>query len=166
MAYVMTVDGDMHVQGKVTCNGIVLPADSVGDAAIPTGANVQAAKLEQRPKITYSQESATTAVAETRVIHVVHGATGTLRAFRAGSVVANIGGATITVDLKKNGSSILTLPITLDNTKTARQIVTAAIASAGLVVNDVLEISIAVSAGGGTIGKGVFAEVVLDEKPQ
>lgn len=164
MAYVATIDGDIHINGKLTCNSIKLPVDTIADENVPGAANIAATKLEQRHRITYSQESATTVVTETRTVHVVHGATGTLRAFRAGSITANVGAATITADIKKNGVSVLTAVITLNNGHVARQVVAGAFSSTALVAGDVLEVTIVATAGGGTLGKGVFAEVVLDEK--
>lgn len=164
--YVMTIEGSIHVKGSITCGEqIVLPPGTVTDSAVAAGP-VAATKTEQRQRLTYSQESATTTVSESKTIHVVHGATGTIQGFRAGSIVANIGAATITVDLKKNGTTVLTAPIPLNNTHAARQVVVGAISGGGAVVaGDVLEVTVVATAGGGTIGKGVFAEVIVDEKP-
>lgn len=164
--YVLTVEGSLHVVGDITSGGkIVLPAGSVTSASVEPAAEIEATKTEQRQRLTYSQESATTTVSETKTIHVVYGTTGTLRGFRAGSIVANVGAATITVDLKKNGVSMLSAVITLNNSHTARQVVAAALASSALVAGDVLEITVVATAGGGTLGKGVFAEAIVDELP-
>jgi hypothetical protein len=77
--------------------------------------------------------------------------------FKAGSVTACVGAATITVDLKKNGVSVLTATIVLDNANTARVVEAATITTTAAVAGDVFEVSVAVAAGGGTIGSGVFA---------
>ena len=100
---------------------------------------------------------------ESAQIHVVVGATGTLQKFSGGSVVANTGAATITVDLHKNGASILTAAIVLDNGDAAYAVVEGVISSSSVVADDVLEVVITVNAGGGTLGKGVFASLDLYE---
>ena len=57
------------------------------------------------------------------IAHVVVGATGTLRYFAAGNVSPLTGAATIAVDLKKNGTTVLTGTITLDSGDAAYAVV-------------------------------------------
>lgn len=134
----------------------------VTDVDIAAGAGLSASKLGHQHVAAYSQPN-TTATTETRTLHVVHGLTGTVLAFKAGSIVPCVGGATITVDLKKNGSSILSSVITLNAASVARVVQAATISSAGLAVGDWLEIVITATTGGGTIGTGFFCEAVLAE---
>ena len=141
---------------------IILPGGCVGNNQIAAGAAIDAGKLTHQPRVGYSQESATTAAADTRVIAIARAA-GTLKGFSAGSVVANIGDSTFTVDLLKNGVSILTAPITIDSGDAAYALVAGAIDTVGVVADDVLEVAVTVSAGTGTLGLGVFAELLLDE---
>ncbi len=58
---------------------------------------------------------------------------------------------------------MLTAVITLNSSNTVYVAVAAALASSALVVGDVLEAVIVATAGGGTIGSGVFCEAVFVE---
>jgi hypothetical protein len=75
--------------------------------------------------------------------------------------------ATVTVDLKVNGTSILTSVITIDNTVAAYGSVAATLAAgaATLVAGNVLTIVITATAGGGTLPTGFFCETVVWEDP-
>ncbi len=161
-----TLNHDVHVNGTLSAKTVSLPAGCVGNAAIAAGAGIDASKQEHQHEKTYAQASGSVSATERKVIHVVYGATATILAFRAGSKTACAGAATITVDLLKNGVSILTAVITLDNANTAYIVESAAVLTPGLVAGDVLEVNITATAGGGTIGNGVFAQVVLEEDAQ
>src|SRR5687767_4181806 len=97
------IEGSLYVDGEFAARTMNIPASAVDNAAVEAAAGIEAEKLEHQHRARFSNESATTAVSGSWPIHVVHGATSTLVKFMAGSVVANIGAATITVDLKKNG---------------------------------------------------------------
>ncbi len=150
-------------RGQVIFLNIVLPSDCIGNAQVKSSDPIAADKLQHQHRAVYAQESATPAADEARVIHVVKGAAGTLKTFKAGSVVANIGAATVTVDLKKNGVSVLTAPISLDSGDAAYALVEGTISSAAVAAGDVLEVVIDGTAGGGTLAKGVFCSLDLWE---
>jgi hypothetical protein len=157
--------GDTHCTGTLTCVGFVPPANSITDAAVPAGAGVKYTKVEQRPRGIYRQPN-TAAVAETVVAAVITGATGAVVNFKAGCIGPCVGADTITVDLKKNGASILTAAISLTNAQAAYAQVAAAIASAGLVAGDVLTVVVTPNHSTGTLGTGVFAVLDYREDPQ
>lgn len=157
--------GDLHVAGHLSSQTAGLPAGSVLDEHVGGSAAIAGTKTLGRLRQRYAQESATTAAAESRVLHVAHAA-GTVVAFKAGCVVANLTGATVTFDLLKNGMTILTAAVQVNDTHAAREVVPGTIATPGIVAGDVLETVITVAAGGGTLGKGAFCLVVLDEAPQ
>ena len=159
------IDDDLTVGGTLTAKNVNHPAGSVTNAAVAAAAGLAASKLEHQHQPCYAQESDTTAAAEDFVIHVIRGATGRMMAFSAACVVANIGAAVVTVDLHKNGSSMLTAAITIDSGDAAYAIVAGTIdpAKEDLVVDDVLEVVVTVAAGGGTLGKGAFAQAVIVE---
>jgi len=165
MALAANFQGDVYITGGLTPTTFNPPAGCINDNAVVAGAAIDAAKLQHQHEKAYAQESATTAVSEARVVHVVQGATATLVAFKAGCVVANVGAATVTVNLKKNGTTVLTAVVTLDNSQAAYAVVAAAgFTSTSLVAGDVLEVVFTAAASGGTLGKGAFAQVVLREK--
>lgn len=133
-----------------------------GTVNMPSTFELPAASVVQRYRQSYSQANAT-ATTETRVIHVARGATGTVKSFRAGSIVANIGAATVTIDLKKNNVSVLSAVITLDSGNTARVPEAGTITSAAYSVDDWFEIVITATAGGGTLATGLYVEAEFEE---
>jgi hypothetical protein len=70
----------------------------------------------------------------------------------------------VTVDLRKNGTTVLSAVITLNNANTARVAVAGALSVTTLVAGDVLEV-VTATAGGGTLATGVFAIVTVNEMP-
>jgi hypothetical protein len=145
----------------------VTPSDgSVVNASVANSAGILATKLQQQYTKLYAQASATTASTITIPIHLVRGATCTLDSIKAGSVVANVGAATVTIDLKKNGTTVLSAVITLDNANTARVPEAGTITTAGGVADDLYELVITATAGGGTLATGLFVQVVINEDPR
>lgn len=161
-----TLNHDVYVNGNLGAKTFSPPAGCIGNAAIAAGAGLAATKLQHQHEITYGQPGGAISFTERKVIHVIKGATGNVLNFRAGIRTACVGAATITFDLQKNGSSILTAVITVDNTKTAYQLTEAAIATPAVVQGDVLEAVIVATAGGGTLGDGGFCDLVLTEDAQ
>jgi hypothetical protein len=161
------VGTDLHVAGTLTAQSITLPALAVNNAAVAVGSAgnyLSASKLEHRHMPCYSQEAATDAAADNKVVHVCRGA-GTLTRFAAGSVVAATGTGTATVDLRKNGTTVLSAPVVLDSANAAyTPETTVSFTSTALAAGDVL--SIVVSAVSGTAkAKGLYAQVELSEEP-
>jgi hypothetical protein len=155
---------NLHVQGHFSAYSMSLPTSSVTDDKVSASADISASKLEHQHQLVLAQAHGVAASDERRVIHVVKGATGTVVSFRAGVVVANIGNSTITVDLRKNGTTILTSVITLDSTNVIYVPESAAgFTSTALVANDVLEVIFDATVGTGTLGQGAFADLVLRE---
>jgi hypothetical protein len=159
----LVVPTDCVIQGGLSANTMAIPAGTVTNAMVNASAAIAASKLQQPVRKTYAQESATNAAAESRTLHLVVGATATIVAFSAGAIVAALTTATATVDLKKNGSSVLSAPISLSNSQTNRQAVAGAVLSTALVVGDVLEAVFTATASGGTLAKGLYCELKLYE---
>jgi hypothetical protein len=128
-------------------------------------AGVQQTKLQHQNRGNLDQPN-TTATTETKVVATIYGATGTILSFKAGSIAPCSGAATITLDLKKNGTTVLASVITLDNANAARVAEAGTLSVVSLVAGDVLEIVVTATAGGGTIGTGLFAEVRWAEDAQ
>lgn len=160
------IEGDTYINGNIGASSMTIPSGSVTNAAVQSLAGIQAEKLENQNKIVLSQGSATTAAAETKPVFVITGATADIVSIKAGSVVANIGDSVCTVDLKKNGTTVLSAPITLDNGDAAYALVAGTVSSASLVQDDVVEIVVTATIGTGTLATGLFAVVVLHELSQ
>lgn len=157
-------DDDYNFAGRVMFGGTVgLPANSVGDLQINPSAPLHVTKTQKRYLIVHSQPHGVPAVSERRVRHRSFAA-GLMLAIYAGVVVPSTGDATITVDLLRNGVTILTAPIVLGSTVAAYNSVAGAlIASPVFVSGAVFETVITVSAGTGVLGQGVYVSVNLSE---
>jgi hypothetical protein len=155
---------DLYVDGNLQGKTLTPSAGCVSNNHVSASAAIAATKLEHQYIISFAQAN-TTAAAETRVVHVARGTTGDILDVRAGSIGVCTGNATITVDVKKNGTSVLTNAITLDSGNAARvpEAGTLDGAQDELEADDVLEVVIAVNAGTGALGTGVFAAITLRE---
>ena len=156
--------GDVVVTGRLIPQSFTAPADSVGDAAIPALAAIDADKLEHRYACVYSQVATADAAVDRKIVHVVDGDTGTIESFAAGSRVVAGATTTVVVDLLKNGTTVLSGTITLDDTNTNYVLEDApGFASTALVQGDVLEVRV-VSVTGTNEPVGLFARLVVTER--
>ncbi len=162
MATAQQIDGDVVIRGSLTVTGTQTQPVGLTNSNIASGAAISATKLEHQYSQTYAQANVT-AVAETKAVHVTYGTTGVILKFKAGSIAACAGDSTVTVDLKKNGTTVLTSPITLNSSSVARVAQSASPSVTALAVGDLLEVVVAISAGTGTLATGVFASVELTE---
>lgn len=161
-----TIEGDFHVAGTLTMGGVTLPDSSITNLKVQAAAAIDPTKIVQRYRRAWAQAtSAVTVATLNQVIAVITGATGTLRIFEAGAVVPHVGDSVCTVDLKKNGTTVLSSPITLNSGQSARQLVAAAISTTVIAVDDVLEVVTVATIGTGTLALGVFGILSFDEDP-
>lgn len=153
------IQNDTQFNGAVTFpGGVSFPNASIFDAQIAAFAAIAASKLMHLVNQVVAQGSTTTAASETRVIFVAK-APGTLQSFVAGAVVVALTTDTCTVDLKKNGSSVLSAPISLTSSQAARQLVAATITTAGYTTGDVFEWVVTPTHSSGTLATGIFASL-------
>lgn len=159
-----TIQGDTSINGNISANSMTPIANSVTNASVQVGAAVDGAKLGSILRKMYSQPNVA-ATSERRVIYRAHAA-GTVLNFRAGSIAIAVGAATVTLDLKKNGVSILTVVITLDTANVAFVSEEATLTGgAPYAVGDVFDVTVTATAAGGTLPTGVYAEFVSNEAP-
>lgn len=157
------IDDDLIVRGRIQADDMTVPFNAVGDAEFNGDSPLTVDKQEHRVYRTFGQSHGTAAVAQRQVIHVAN-ATGTLEFFRVGLTVACIGDSTITINLLKNGVSVLSSTLVLDNTNTAfTGKEDGTFSSTTVAAGDVFEVQITVNAGTGTLGQGVFALLILKE---
>jgi hypothetical protein len=160
------VEGDVFVTGALgVAGGFTPPAGSIGNTQIAGLAGIDQSKLQHQHRGHYVQPN-TTATTETKAVAVIYGVSGTLLSFKAGSIGVCAGGATITVDLKKNGTTVLSSVVTLNNANAARVSVAGTLSVVTLAAGDELEVVVVATVGGGTLGTGVFAEVRWKEDAQ
>jgi hypothetical protein len=156
------LNDSLHVAGTLSSDTLVIPAGTLVNAGVSSIAAIGAEKLDHQHQRVYAQNG--TAASATQVIHYTVGTTGTVYEFKAGSVTACTGAATITVDLRKNGTTMLTAVITLDNANTAYIAEAGTLSATAVVAGDVLTVVIVATAGGGTLGTGLFVHCKIREK--
>ncbi len=163
MAIVFT--DHVHVQGTMSCTAASLPAACIRDQHWVAGADpLTADKQVHRVHAPYSQEVTAGAIDDSRVVHIARAA-GTIRQFGAGCVTACVGAAVVEFDLLKNGVTVLSARVQATSARAAREVMLGTLSVTKYAAGDVFEITIAATAGGGTLGKGVFCEAVFDENP-
>ncbi len=140
----------------------IVPAGSFGDTQIGTTNPIDATKLKHQYIDKIAQAAGSAAANERRVVHIARSA-GSVTAIEAGITTAAVGDSTVTIDLKKNGSSILTSVITINSTHAAYAKVSGAIASGTYAVGDVFEIVAVTTVGTGTLPQGLFSDAVFRE---
>jgi hypothetical protein len=156
------VDGDLLVRGRVVPESMTIPAGSVVSDSIQAAANLNADKLEQREYVSHAQPNSA-ATTETRTLFVARRA-GTVNEVIAGSIAIAIGDSTVTVDVKKNGTTILSAVITLDSANTARLAEVGTLSGSGaFVADDWFEVVITATIGTGTLPTGVFVQLECDQ---
>lgn len=159
------IEGDVFVRGTFGAKTFRAPSASVGNAAIESNAGVEASKLQHQYERVFSQERATDAAVEGKVVHVVAGATGTVLSVSVGSVVAAGASSSATVDVLKNGTTILTGTVVVDNGNTAYVGEAGTVSVSALVAGDVIEARVT-AVSGANKPKGVFVSVVIREDAQ
>jgi len=157
------VEENGQFRGAVSFLNLGMNDGCVENKHVKAEAGLSASKLEHQHRAVCAQESAAACADEAHVVHIVKGTAGTLKSFQAGCVVACIGDSTITVDLLKDGVSVLTAAISLSSAEAAYELVEGVIDTAAVVADDVLEVAIDGTVGTGTLGTGVFAYVDLHE---
>jgi hypothetical protein len=159
------LETDLHIAGRLSAQSFSPPASSITSAAIatPSGTGIEASKLQhQHQHIETLVVHGATPAAIRKTIHVVVGATATLVQFQAGPITA-ISSGTVTIDLLKNGTTILSATISLTSvTGTAyAKVSPSGYTSTALVVDDVLEVNQTVSAPVG--GGGLWCQLTIRE---
>jgi hypothetical protein len=158
---------DLVVDNLTVRQSIKVPALSFTDADVAGGAGVDASKLKHAIDRFYSQEKATNAAPGTFLLHVAKAA-GSVQLAKFGQSVApdtafGSSGRTVTFDLKKNNTTILTGTVTLNSTSTAYTPVSGALATAAYVAGDRFEVVITGAGSAGTYPTGIFAQVLFYE---
>jgi hypothetical protein len=153
----------MNCRGPARFMGaMAIPAGTVGDTECGIANPITATKLQHQYEKHGGQAQGATIVTRTEAAHVAYAA-GTvvgLQAMMTG--VANAGAATVTVDVKKNGTSILSALASF-GTDAIRTLKTGTVSTPTYSAGDLLEIVTTATAGGGTVGQGLAWSLILRE---
>jgi hypothetical protein len=162
------IDGDLHVSGVFRPGAIVFPTTSIGDSEMTATRPIGVTKQVHQYN-TCLGDARTTTIATTtgRFIYRAKEA-GTVVEFAAGIIVDPItwaGGGQAVVDLNKNGISATSSTITIDGTTVGgiagEQF--AGFSSPSYTAGDVFEVEITVTAGTGTLPKGFYCSLTVNE---
>lgn len=157
------INNDMHVNGHFSAKTMAIPSNTVVNDDVHGSADISYTKLQAFHKGFVAQNIADAVVNEEVPIHTAYGATGTVIAVRVGCAVKAVGVATCDVDVKKNGTTILTGAVQLTSGNTNWLPVAGTISVDAYVQDDTFSVSFDGTAGGGTLAKGVFCEVLFAE---
>lgn len=163
----LTIPANVYVQGSMEAKSMKIPASAVTDASVAPGAGLAATKLQHRYQPVYSQGIAANAATAEEVIHVAKAA-GVVNYFGVALHVApdtapGSSGRTATFDLKKNGTTVLSGTVQLDNANTARTLEDGTISVGPFAAGDVFTVSVTAAGSSGTHAIGVFAIAQFDE---
>jgi hypothetical protein len=157
-------EGDWHCNGTATFKTLDIPAGTVIDADVSASASIAYTKMESLQRGFYGQDG--TAVSASAVsLGTIRGATGTMLKLSANALTPCVGAATVTIDLKKNGTTMLSSVITLDSGNTAHIEETGTLNVTALAVGDHLTLAIVATAGGGTLPTGLGITAHWKELP-
>ncbi len=159
------IEGNLFVDGSMQALTTILSAGCVTDAKILAGSAIDPDKLRHRNRVIYSQGVGVDVVSDAKIVYVCNASGGALlKRLAAGAVTPAGATTTVDVDLKKNGVSMLTSVITLDNGQSAYDLVDpAGYSSTAIADGDVLTIHLTLT--GSNEPQGVFAYVEVDEYP-
>jgi len=165
------INNDMYVNGAFGAKVLIPPPGCITDTAVQAQAGIDATKLIHQFPLRYSQAPGTAVIAETTHLHITR-ATGTVVSIEAMTPTPATGAdRTVSIDLQKSTAggafaSILSAPITLNNSTTARAVVTVTIANTALVDGYFLELVVTVAGAVGNQAQGLLVTVTLRESPQ
>ena len=140
---------------------IQLDAGSVEDQHISSGTRIDADKQQHlyRASTNFDLAIGATPVAREEIVFVCEAA-GTIRQFAA---LCNDTGtaASVTFDLKKNGTTVLSSVVTITNATGDKAVIDGTLSATTLAVGDILSIALAVSSSTGM--QGPFAWCTIEE---
>ena len=118
MAGTNVFDGDLVVRGTLKASAFQPPNGSIGNNQVGSADPIDASKLKHQYLARLVQPSGSSATAVTQAVHHAHAA-GSVVGVEVGAVVAATGADTVTVDVKKNGTTVLSGVVTLDSSTAA-----------------------------------------------
>lgn len=159
------IPGDCHVNGTLSLRHITVPEGELDGSAISSSVPVPSASQIQRFRGALIQESLASEGDERRIVGIVQGDTGLIRSIKITNVTPAVGVAIAEFDLLVNGVSVMNSVVELNSATLAYEVKSGVILTTALVVDDVIEISLAFTTGAGTAPLGCGAVVEWDEDP-
>lgn len=156
-------DEDVLITKTLAPARLTAPIGCIPDNAVPAGANINATKLMHRHEPVYTQQSGANVASERRFFYMARGSAETIQQIQVAVKQAITGNSTVTVDILKNGVSILSAVTTINNTLAAFANLAAAVTTSGMVQGDCLEVNVVATAGTGTLPQGLVVLAQIDQ---
>lgn len=154
--------GDVRIEGNLSVTGTSYQsAASITNASVASNAEIASTKVKHRRTGFYSDIIGTDVVTSGRVLYRCYASVGTILKAYCGSVVAAGAATTVTVDIKKNGTTVLSATIVLDNGNTAYVAEEGTLSVTSLVAGDVITATWTLS--GANEPTGFFVGVDVEE---
>lgn len=162
MATPTVIQGDVHIVGNLTGATVTPSSSTVTDASVSASAAISASKIVHQHVRTFGQSG--NAADETRTIHKAYGA-GTVTAVVASCITAAVGSDTCTVNIKKNGTTILSSVVTINSSSVAYTGQAGTVSVPSYSAGDEFTVTFDYTSAGGTAPTGVSATLIVRENP-
>lgn len=153
-----TFDSDIQVSGRTRTKDLTVS----GGVDFPTTA------LTYEHRVTYSQEATANSAAGIFSVYTARGGAtvvGMVASFvTAPNTVEGSNGRTVTFDLLKNGTTILSATVKLNSTNTPFVAMPVTLSSAALIAGDDLSVKVTIAGSAGTYPLGIKACVTVREQ--
>jgi hypothetical protein len=155
------VEGDQVVTGEILGpTNIQYPAGKIDNAAVSSTAAIAASKCQKSLRYTYFQPGT---MADATIVCFFALNTITFKHVRVTNLTACTGDATCTVDVKANGTTILSSVVTLDSSTAAYSERSGTITDTSAADGEYITVVIDATVGTGALGTGVMVQIDFDE---
>jgi hypothetical protein len=153
---------DIITGGVIKPFELIIPAATIKNVGVASDAAIAASKSERSFPIVVSQ--AGPAVTATHLVRFCKGTTGTIKHVTVSNITACAGSSEVTVDVKKNGTTVLSAVVTLNSSKAAYSETEATITVPALADGEYLTVHItATQSGTDALATGVLVQIDIDE---
>jgi hypothetical protein len=156
------VSGNLVVSGNLKAGSFDMPANSVGDTEMTAARPADVDKVLHLHQHVYAQNRSAAVATERKAAFVAY-ADGVVLDVTAAVTQAAVGDSTVTVDVYKNGASILSSVLTFDSGDAAFASQSAALSSPGYSAGQVVEVVVTSTPGTGTPPRGLAVTVTAKE---
>lgn len=162
------INDSLLVQGNLTVTGsFTPPPNSITTAAFAAAAEsrLEATKQVHRHRYTFALAATEEPVNKTQLLGMSLFA-GQIKHVRTRHQVAPTADANTTINLRKNGASVLASGTPIDlNAAAGTNVQAGSITTIDYVAGDVFDVVITASAGAGAKGQGLIIELEVEEQP-
>jgi hypothetical protein len=164
MASNLRLTGDLDVTGRGNFGSLTVPNGSITNQSFSANPadRLTYAKMEHVYKALLAQPVVGAGISQNSTLNMAVDA-GTVLDVKAGVVSNFTGTANLTIDLKKNGVSILSGPFVLNSTNPAFTYSTALLSCSTFAAGDLFTATVVANSGNGSVGNGPWLQVIFRE---